>query len=159
MPALRVKSGTGCDRVTQEPAACLPCYLCAFGASPPAGARRGPRCRSFLYALRGGASASRGGRTGSSALIQRVRPARRNGHQRNRQRGTDDVHVKRYAGIAGREVSREHHLSDVPDRITEQEDGSGANGGGLEREVLPERDAGRYPDREVRHTDLELEGA
>ena len=70
----------------------------------------------------------------------------------------DNVHVKRDAGVTGREVSRDHDLSVVPDRIAEQEDGSGAECRGLEREVAPKRDAGRYSDCEVRHSNLELEG-
>jgi hypothetical protein len=88
-----------------------------------------------------------------------ARLARRDDHERDRQYGADDIHVKRDARVAGREVSRNHHLSDVPDRIAEQEDGGGADGSGLECKVLPKRVTGRYPDREVRHADLELERA
>jgi hypothetical protein len=60
-----------------------------------------------------------------------ARFARRDDRQRDRQYGPDDVRIERHTGIAGCEVSRDHHLSDVPDRITEQEDGSGAKGGRL----------------------------
>jgi hypothetical protein len=79
-----------------------------------------------------------------------VRPAGRDDHQRDRQRGANNVHVERDAGVAGREISRDHHLSDVTDRIAEQEDGGGADGRGLESEFSPECNAGRYSDGEVR---------
>jgi hypothetical protein len=66
-------------------------------------------------------------------------------HERDRKHGADDVHVERDAGVAGREISRDHHLSDVTDRIAEQEDGGGADGRGLGSEFSPECNAGPTP--------------
>jgi hypothetical protein len=41
-------------------------------------------------------------------------------HERDRKHGADDVHVERDAGVAGCEVPRYHHLSDVPDSVAAQ---------------------------------------
>ena|ERR1700722_20165034 len=59
--------------------------------------------------------------------------------------------------VAAGKVPPENHLSDVPDSITKTENRGRADGGDLECEVPPKSDAGRYPDREVRRADLELE--
>jgi hypothetical protein len=60
--------------------------------------------------------------------------------------------------VAARKIPPDYHLSDVPDSIAKRENRGRADGDDLECEVPPKRDAGRYPDREVRRANLELEG-